>query len=316
MENKHSMENRYLFGPVPSRRLGVSLGIDLVPFKTCSLDCVYCECGKTTHLTVTRKEYVPVKEVLKELDDYLRKGPQLDYVTFSGSGEPTLYSKIGQVINHIKDNFPRYQVAVLTNGTLLGRSEVCEQLKRADVIVPSLDAASEEVFKKINRPHTSIKCSDIISGIARFRRQYRGDIRLEVFIVPGLNDTETELGLIKEAIREIRPGCVQLSSLDRPGTENWVKPTSNREMKRIAAYLGDVEIVGHFKPRQKVASFSKDKEQSILLTLKRRPCTAEDLKHILNLHMAEIQKYLQALLESGQIECEQLERGMFFKIKK
>ena len=309
------MENRYLFGPVPSRRLGVSLGIDLVPFKTCSLDCVYCECGKTTHLTVTQKEYVPIKEVLKELDEYLRKEPQLDYVTFSGSGEPTLYSEIGQVINHIKDNFPRYKVAVLTNATLLGSSEVCDRLKRADVVIPSLDAASEKVFEKVNRPHTNIKCSDVISGIARFRRQYQGDIRLEIFIVPGLNDTEAELGLLKEAIQEIKPECIQLNSLDRPGTEYWVKPVSDQEMRRISAYLCDAEIVGNFKPRQKVASFSKDKEQSILLTLKRRPCTAEDLEHILNLHMAEIQKYLQALLESGQIEYKQLARGIFFKTK-
>ncbi|GBF34433.1 radical SAM domain protein [Desulfocucumis palustris] len=310
------METRYLFGPVPSRRLGVSLGVDLVPFKTCSLDCVYCECGKTTHLTISRKEYVPVNEVLKELDEYLRKDPQLDYITFSGSGEPTLYSEIGQVINYIKDNFPRYKVAVLTNGTLLSCSEVSDRLKRADMVIPSLDAASENTFKKINRPHSSIKCSDVISGIARFRHQYQGDIRLEVFIVPGLNDTEVELRQLREAIQEIRPGCIQLNSLDRPGTENWVKPADSLEMRKIAAYLGDAEIVGHFKPRQKIAAFSKDKEQSILLTLKRRPCTAEDLEHILNLHMAEIQKYLQALLESGQIENEQLGRGVFFKIKK
>jgi len=150
------MKFKHLFGPVPSRRLGISLGIDLVPYKTCTANCVYCECGKTTNLTIERKEYIPTDEILNELDVYLKQAPDLDYITFSGSGEPTLHSKIGEIINFLKKNYPQYKVAVLTNGTLLFHKELRDELKNADIIKPSLDAGSDEIFKKIKRPHENL----------------------------------------------------------------------------------------------------------------------------------------------------------------
>ncbi|MCF8009824.1 MAG: radical SAM protein [Clostridiales bacterium] len=310
------MENNYLFGPVPSRRLGISLGVDLVPFKTCTLNCIYCECGKTTNLTVERKEYVPVREVLDQLSAYLNNEPELDYITFSGSGEPTLHSKIGEIISFIKENYPQYNVAVLTNGNLLPLESVRKQLKNADLIVPSLDAASEEAFQAINRPHSSLVCKDIISGLIQFREEFTGEISLEVFIVPGINTTEKELELLKTAIQSVKPDNVQIGTLDRPGTESWVKPASDEEMKKVAARLEHVEVITDFNSRKKVASFSEDMQQEIMTTVKRRPCTVKDLADILNSTVAEINKYLQVLLEENKIECEQQNRGNFFKAKK
>ncbi len=308
------MKYKYLFGPVPSRRLGVSLGIDIIPYKTCTLNCVYCECGRTTRLTATRKEYAPVKEVIYELREYLQKEPELDYVTFSGSGEPTLHSKIDIIIHFIKEYFPRYNVAVLTNGTLFTEEEVRVALRRADLVIPSLDAAAEDVFKKLNRPHGSLSCEKVISGLAQFRKEYPGEIRLEVFIVPGLNDGEEHIAMLRKAVQKINPDRIQLNTLDRPGAEPWVRTARDEEIQQFAKYLGDnVEIIGKFKPRNGITSFS-GKEQSILLTLKRRPCTAEDLSYILRLPLLEVNKYLQMLLEKGQIVGEQQKRGKFYKI--
>ncbi len=309
------MENKYLFGPVPSRRLGVSLGIDLVPYKTCDLDCIYCECGKTTCLTVERKEYVPVRDVLKELKNYLQEKPDLDYITFSGSGEPTLHSRINLVINFIKDYFPLYKVAVLTNSTFLTQSRVREQLKRADVVIPSLDAISEQIFRKINRPHDGLVCRDVISGIRQFRREYRGELWLEIMIVPGLNDTETELGLLKETIQEIKPDRVQLGTLDRPGTEPWVKAASRKDMERIATVLGGFNIIGKFASSRLVTGIGRNREKDIMMLLKRRPCTAEDIAHILQLRLLEVNKFLKLLLETKQIDYEEQGRGKFYKVK-
>lgn len=238
------MKLKYIFGPVISRRLGRSLGIDLIPFKTCSLDCIYCECGRTNSLTRERKEYVPTDEVINELNNYLSTLPELDYLTFSGSGEPTLHSGIGKIINFLKDNYPQYKVALLTNGTLFTDKNVIAEVKRADLIVPSLDGVSEEVFSKINRPVNNITSQEIISGLENLRKEYRGEIWLEIFIVPGINDKEKELRLFKEAIARIRPDKVQLNTLDRPGTEAWVRPVPEEKLRSITGFLGDkVEIV-------------------------------------------------------------------------
>ncbi len=309
------MKYKHLFGPVPSRRLGVSLGIDLIPFKTCTLDCVYCECGKTTNLTVERKEYIPVGEIFDELNEYLDNYPDLDFITFSGSGEPTLHSGIGDIINFLKQNYSRYRIALLTNGTLLYQEKLRSEVKEVDLIMPSLDAVSENAFKRINRPHSSLDPRRIISGLVELRKEYPGEIWLEIFIVPGLNDTKDELLSLKKAIRRINPDRVQLNTLDRPGTESWVMATRKEELEAISSYLGNAEIITEFTSRKKITSFSKDIEGNILSTLKRRPCTAKDVSHSLGLHLNEINKYLQVLLETDKIEGEEQERGVFFKVK-
>lgn len=238
------MKLQYIFGPVISRRLGLSLGIDLIPFKTCSLDCVYCECGKTNQLLIERREYVPTAEVTAELDKYLQSNPNIDYLTFSGSGEPTLHSGLGQIIDFIKENYPRYKISLLTNSTLFPQEGVIKEVKDLDLIVPSLDAVSEDIFNKINRPISGVRAAEIVKGLESLRASFVGQLWLEIFIIPGINDHREELQLFKKALQRIRPDKIQLNSLDRLGTENWVPPVAPKNLELIAQYLGNnIEIV-------------------------------------------------------------------------
>ncbi|MDD4147507.1 MAG: radical SAM protein [Candidatus Cloacimonetes bacterium] len=309
---------KYLFGPVPSRRLGISLGVDLVPHKVCSLDCVYCEVGKTTLLSIERREYVPIEEVIAELDAYLANKPELDFITFSGQGEPTLNSGLGRVLDHIKDNYPIYKVAILSNGTMFWDAPLRKEVMRADVILPDLDAVSQDVFVKINRPHAGLDISKVIQGLKDLRSEFSGKIWMEVFLVPGINDSPAELEHIRTELLAISPDRVQLNSLDRPGTETWVKAIPRSRLLEIVEYFKPlvVEIVANPRSRKTIPSFSTRIEQQILATIKRRPCTDQDLCQILSLHKNELNKYLSVLLETNRIESIEMERGNFLKIKK
>ncbi|MBF0377141.1 MAG: radical SAM protein [Desulfamplus sp.] len=232
---------KYLFGPVQSRRLGVSLGVDLVTRKICSLDCVYCECGSTTELTLERKEYVPYNKVIEELRHYLLNHPAPNYITFSGSGEPTLNSRIGDVIEYIKSSTPQISVAVLTNGTLLGDKAVRNGLLKADLVVPSLDAASLKSFKNINHPHNSIDLVSYIQGIVDFRDIYKGKLALEILILPNFNDSTEDIKLLKDACYKINPDVIQLNTLDRPGAIANLIPASQDLLESIRDYLQSKE---------------------------------------------------------------------------
>lgn len=308
---------KYLFGPVPSRRLGISLGVDLVPHKTCSLDCIYCECGKTNNLTITRREYVPIDEVLKELDFYFRNNPDPEYITFSGSGEPTLNSRIGDVLEFIRERKPRLPVAVLTNGTLLGQEDVRKVLTNVDLVMPSLDGASARALQTINRPHNSIKPERYIDGIARFRSEFTGTLNLEVFILPGYNDMPKELALLKESIHKIYPDLVQLNTLDRPGVVVGIRAATQKELQVISDFFKPVrvEIIAAVHKRKSVNSYRTDMESAIIETIMRRPCTPEDLAVILGSHVNEINKYLGTLEETQKIESVRQDRGLFYQIK-
>jgi len=305
---------KFLFGPVPSRRLGISLGVDLVPHKTCSLNCIYCECGRTTDLTIKRKEYVPTEVVLAELKTFLAPNPKFDYITFSGSGEPTLHSGIGQIATFIKENFSDYKIALLTNGTLFYQPELIAEVQAIDLILPSLDAASELIFKKLNRPFRELKLNSIVDGLIQLRKNFTGQIWLEVFIVPGLNDTEDEIQQLKSAIQRINPDRVQLNTMDRPGAVGWLKPATKNSLEVIAQKLNfHSEIIANFQKREQVASYNNDIESAILQTIKRRPCTIDDLSITLGLHPNEINKYVESLLHRNLIRSIILDRGVFFK---
>lgn len=310
------MKYKHLFGPVPSRRLGISLGVDLVPHKVCSLNCVYCEVGRTTNLTIEREEYIPLNDILTELKSYLDNKPELDYITFSGAGEPLLHSGIGKVITFIKENYPQYKLALLTNSTLLYDENVREEILGIDLLLPSLDAVSEKVFKKLNRPYSKLDNNKIIEGLTKFSKDFTGKIWLEVFIVPGLNDTTGELELLKNVIKDIAPDQVQLNTLDRPGTESWIEPVTKSKMEEIAELFKPlpVEIIAKFQPRNKIRSYQKDVEQQIIETIKRRPCTDKDLSEMLGIHINEINKYLSELLHEGSVTTQQQERGTFYRI--
>ncbi len=308
------MAYRYLFGPVCSRRLGTSLGVDLVPLKTCTFNCVYCECGRTTRLTGERREYVPTGQVIAEVDEYLARAPDLDYVTFAGSGEPTLHSGIGEIISFIKDQYPRYRIAVLTNGALLGDPDVRAALMRADLVIPSLDAVSEETFQKINRPCPGITARDLLEGLTTFAREFTGEIWLEVFIIPGQNDTEEEILRLKDAISAIRPDHIQVNTLDRPGAEIWVRPASPLALERIASMLGGrAEVIGAACSSQALPPKATEVTDLLLATIKRRPCTIDDLVGTLGLRPAEISKCLRVLEAEGRIESVRERRGIFYR---
>jgi len=308
----------YLFGPVPSRRLGMSLGVDLVPLKVCSLNCIYCECGRTTDLTVERKEYVPYDGVTSELREFFDENPAPDYITFSGSGEPTLNSRIGDILEFIKSKWSDIPVAVLTNGTLLSRKDVRDEIMQADLVLPSLDAASDRAFRRINRPLKSLDIDEYIEGMILFREQYRGKIWLEVLIIPGCNDSREELNLLRDAILRIAPDRIQLNTLDRPGAVAGLKPADSRKLQEIADFWGldDVEIVAAPSKRKEKKSYRPDTESAILETISRRPCTLEDLSEILGLHISEINKYLDVLEGEGRIERAEEQRGVFYRLKK
>lgn len=309
---------KYLFGPVPSRRLGMSLGVDLVPHKVCTLDCIYCECGPTTKLTTERKEYILYKNVIKELEQYFFNNPDPDYITFSGSGEPTLNSRIGDVLKFIKKARPDIKVAILTNGTLLSDIVVRTELLEADVVLPSLDAASETVFKRINKPFRSITLNEYIKGLQDFRNEYKGSIWLEVLILPGYNDNTNELNLFREAFDKIRPDRIQLNSLDRPGVESTIRAASRLELEEIKHFLNrdNIEIIAAAPTRKDHTSYRADIATAILETIYRRPCTLIDLEKILGVHVNEINKYLDVLESENKIAPVRLDRGLFYKINK
>ncbi len=309
------MAYKHIFGPVPSRRLGISLGIDLVPAKTCMYNCVYCECGKTTNLTCERREYVPTAEVIAELEEYLRPDPEIDYVTLSGSGEPTLHTGIGEIIAFLKERFPRYRVAVLTSGALLSEPTVRDDLMKADLVLPSLDAASETCFRRVNRPVLGIAIEDVVRGLIAFSREFHGDVWLEVFVVPGKNDAPEELERLKDAIGAIDPERVQLNTLDRPGAELWVRPATRASLEAIASFLGGdrVEVVAPSSACEPMPGLRDDVADLIMETILRRPCTARDLSRIAGLRRSEVGKYLTVLREQGRVEAVRGERGIFFR---
>jgi len=305
----------HLFGPVPSRRLGISLGLDLVPMKTCTLNCIYCECGRTTHLTLNRKEYVPIETVKKELSHFLSHNTRPDYITFSGSGEPTLNSTIGDVIHFIKTQTFNIPVAVLTNGTLLFQKKVRDDIKDATVVIPSLDAVTNKAFTKIVRPDPKLNIDVIIEGLIQFRKEYAGQIWLEIFIVPGINDSKEELTSLKEAIENIRPDLVQLNTLDRPGTIQDIRSATREELESILDFwqLDNAEIIAKPPERKELLSYRKDAESAILETIVRRPCTLQDLAELLGLHVSEVNKYLDVLEADKKIKVVKQKRGFFYQ---
>jgi wyosine [tRNA(Phe)-imidazoG37] synthetase (radical SAM superfamily) len=308
---------KYLFGPVPSRRLGISLGVDVVPYKVCSLGCIYCECGETTEYTLERKSFFKASEIINELNDFLSGSPELDYITFSGGGEPTLYSEIGEVIDFLKDKFPYYKIALLTNGSLLNRSDVRKEIKKCDLIIPSIDAVSQDVFEKINRPCSGLNATDIIDGIKMIKDESLARIWVELFIVPGINDTEQELRKLKDVIVEIKPDKIQLNTLDRPGAVDWVRPAEKAELEKVKEFFGplNVEIVKKFEVREIAGEYSKDFENEIVAVIKRRPCTIQDLMAVFKIEQEILLKYLRALEKSGRIISKKEERGVFYRYK-
>jgi wyosine [tRNA(Phe)-imidazoG37] synthetase (radical SAM superfamily) len=304
---------KYIFGPVPSRRLGRSLGVDLVPYKTCTFDCIYCDLGRTTFKTTFRKSYVSTEEVQRELDltlSSLEKKP--DYITLSGSGEPTLNQNIGEIIHTIK-YWTSIPLAVLTNGSLLSIEEIRKELIEADVVLPSLDAISDVTFQCLNRPHPSLKIDEIILGLIQFRKQYRGQIWLEVVFCRGINDDKEEIERLKEVIERIQPDRVQLNTPVRPPAEEFAYPLTTTQLEEIREKLGDkTEIISEFAAPLG-EEFNSVKDTEILNLIKRRPCTTEDISKALGLRIDEVVKYLDHLRKTGAVRYRMYEHRCYYE---
>jgi wyosine [tRNA(Phe)-imidazoG37] synthetase (radical SAM superfamily) len=293
----------YLFGPVFSRRLGRSLGVDLLPYKTCSLDCIYCECGPTTDLTSERANRVPTDDVIAELDSYLGPRPPLDFVTFAGSGEPTLHAELGRIIAHLKQNHPHYKVAVLTNGTLFSNEENRRDVLCADLVVPSLDGATPESFQAINRPTPNITVEMVVEGLVALRRAYHGPYVLEVFIVPGINDTDSEVDALRRAAERIRPDAIQLNRLDRPGILPTITQASDELLDRIRTRLEPLTVF--VIPKRQTGEVRRmddaEIEEAILARLSERSFDTTTLSFLLGLHEGLVAKHVNQMLTDGRL---------------
>jgi wyosine [tRNA(Phe)-imidazoG37] synthetase (radical SAM superfamily) len=292
--------HRYVYGPVASRRLGFSLGVDIIPFKTCTLDCVYCQLGPTKRTTVRRRSFFPPREILAQVRAAIESGAKIDVITFSGSGEPTLNKDIGRLIRAIK-RMTRIPVAVLTNGTLLSRPDVRRDLAAADVVVPSLDAVPEALFRRVNRPHPSLASAKVIDGLTRFRDEFPGEIRLEVMLVKGANDTPAAIKALRAAAARVRPDRIELNTVVRPPADVRAAALGPAELRKVRAALGPrAEIVASFARRKQAPGAGK-LERAVLATVGRRPQTAEDISVALGRHRDEVLKTLAALLVRGRV---------------
>jgi len=294
---------KYLFGPVNSRRLGLSLGIDLLPAKICNFSCIYCEVGPTTIFTCERKEYTPTREIIEEIDFFLATSGQampIDVFTITASGEPTLHSGLGEIINHLKAK-TGLPVAVLTNGSLLYREDVRQELQHADIVIPSLDSAREESFRKINRPAQCAKLQEIIDGLCLFARNFRGELWLEILLSKGINDSAEDLAALRQALIDIKPTKIQLNTVVRPPLEEFAKPLTETELAEISRQLpGTVEIIADFRNRKRENTRSAKKTE-LLEMLRRRPCTETDICEALNLDGNLTARLLKELTASGEI---------------
>lgn len=317
MKNNQQSVYHYLFGPVPSRRLGRSLGIDLVPPKTCPLNCVYCEAGRTTVLTRERQEYVPTEAVLQELDQFLSTNPGLDYVTFSGAGEPTLHRDLGKIVAHIKSRWPQYHTALLTNGLCMSDPVVRQEALPFDVVLPSLDAGTEAVFQRINRPIEGYRLQELVEALVAFRNEYKGLIWLEVFLLPGINDEPEEIEAIIEHVRRIRPDEVHLNTLDRPGTESGLVPPPFSRLERIAERFAPIVAKPISRKPEKMTANTLEipLEHLILSAVQRRPCTLDDLVLMTGMPAHLLKNCLSDLLKSEQLATENGPRGEFYRIR-
>ena len=306
-------ETKYLFGPVPSRRLGLSLGVDIIPLKTCTQNCVYCQLGITGALTLERKPYVPVEAVLSELRESIASGLRADYITLSGSGEPTLNSQINEIIEGIKE-ITAIPVALITNGTLFTDPAVRADCANADVVLPSLDAGDEATFAKINCPHQKVNFSTFVEGLCKFRAQYSGQIWLEVFFCEGINTSHREVEKIRAAVLLIGPDKIQLNTAIRPGADKSVVRVHPDRLRAIATRLGpDAEVIADFSATG--ADSVESDRGSILDMLRRRPCSLEDICNGLGLTENEVKKHLSHLAETGAIISETADDTVFFKAK-
>ena len=305
----------HIYGPVPSRRLGFSLGVDILPYKTCSFDCVYCQLGRTGQKSVRRGRFFSSQSILRQIKEAIARNARMDHITFSGSGEPTLHAGIGGLILKIK-KMTHIPVVVLTNSSLLTRRSVRRALLAADIVVPSLDAATAASFRRVNRPLHTIKVEDIIGALSLFRREFKGRMWLEVMLVKGINDSPSDVKALKEAIAQIRPDKVQLNTVVRPPAEKWAQPLSRRELDKIKKKLGGrAEVVVDFR-RRPGSPAVPDIRRAIIAMAARRPVTLKDIASSLGRKEQEVRPHLETLWRWHRIRRQRHGGAVYFETDK
>jgi len=289
----------YIFGPVPSRRLGRSLGIDLVPLKTCTYDCIYCQLGRTTCKTLQRKKWFPLDEIVEELREKISSSP--DYITLAGSGEPTLYSRIGELIEKIR-SMTDIPVAVLTNGSLFWQKDVRRELMGANLVIPSLDAGNPVMFQAVNRPHRDISFEQMLEGLIAMKYEFRGLYWLEVFFLGGYTAIPGEGQAIARCARLIKPDLVQLNTVTRPPSEDYAAGVCRTHLEKLAGlFVPRAAVIADYRDIHGKAEFTATRD-TVLEMIKRRPCSIEDIAGGLGIHPNEAAKHVGELLAIGRIE--------------
>lgn len=303
----------YIFGPVPSRRLGYSLGVDILPYKTCTLDCIYCQLGRTTCKTLERKSWISPAPVMKELEKILSEKCQIDHITFSGSGEPTLNSSLGEIIKNIK-TICSIPVAVLTNGTLLHLPEVRLDLHEADLVVPSFDAATDDTFRLINRPCHGLDLQNMLEGLRAFCREFAGTIWLEVMIVKGVNDKRQELEYIAEALADCNADSIHINSVSRPPADAGIEPADRDVLETAKSLFGEKsEIIGEFT-KEKLVAEQADIREKIFMLVSRHPCSLKHISLSLGIPEGIIETHLRDMLGAQRISVVIHGHDTFYKL--
>jgi wyosine [tRNA(Phe)-imidazoG37] synthetase (radical SAM superfamily) len=301
----------FVFGPVPSRRLGFSLGVDIIPRKYCNFDCIYCQIGKTTRKNVTRKKFFEVEEVVKEIVDTIKFVEKVDFVTFSGSGEPTLNENLGAMIKEVKKSV-NTPIAVITNSSSLWIEEVRNDLFNADVVLPSLDAASDEVFKSINRPQANLELTFIIEGIKSLKKDYKGRIWLEIMLIKGVNDTPDELQKLRFILNDLKVDKIHLNTVTRPPSEKNAGPLNRKELEKIKKFFGDnCEIISSFE-KNGVHKEQEGWARTIVDILKRRSLTVQDIIRITGTSSFRIHEELDTMEKKGSIKAYRLGNDIYY----
>lgn len=313
MQSRKPPVYHHVYGPVPSKRLGRSLGVDLVPFKVCTYDCIYCQLGRTTEKIVEPRTYAGAEAICEELARKLSSGPPPDYISLAGSGEPTLNTGLGEVIEKIK-GMTDIPLAVLTNGSLLWRDEVRAALAAADLVLPSLDAGDEAMFQRINRPHRDIFFERMIAGLNDFVLSYPGEVWLEVFLLGGVTAMPSEIGKIDRLLQRIRPKRIQLNTVTRPPAEAFALAVSADQMEGAKGWFtGDVEIIGQEASGENRILQAGQSYDEIVSLLSRRPCTLEGIVSGLGLPSVEVLKHLDALIHMGLVTVVRRQNGLFYR---
>lgn len=308
------VSEKFLFGPVASRRLGRSLGVDLVPYKTCPFDCLYCEVGRTTRKSCARERFFEPEELLAEVERFFAQGGEADYITITGSGEPTLSADVGFIIEECKRRFA-VPVAIITNGALMGDPAVRRELMLADLVMPSLDSALPESFAALNRPADGVSLDDIIAGLEAFAREYKGRLWLEVLFAEGVNDGEDDVEALAAFIARARPDRVQINTVVRPPADASAAAVSRQRLEEIAMRFSREAPVEIIAPAVLSASGRppEDPRRAVLETLRRRPCTAEDLRGGLSIPRDDVEGIVEELIAGGLVRSVRHDRADFYE---